>query len=268
MNKHLLVSDAKHFRVDYEINPYMSTADQPDTAAAVAEHKDIIEAHREAGRTIEYVPSDPDCPDMVFTANAALVCGDRAVLGHPPAERATEIPHYRRWLRRRGFEVLEAPYPFSGQGDALPCGDLLLAGSGWRTDPRMHDFLRLRLGYEVVPLRTVDPRWYDLDLVVAPIDNPRTLAWFPEALDLPSRRRVERLGLELVEVSRTEAQRFALNLISDGEWVTMNDRAPELAAELRRRGLQVVELTTAELSKGGGGVRCTALTLNQSWAPP
>ena len=46
----------------------------------------------------------------------------------------------------------------------------------------------------------------------------------------------------------------------------MTDRAPRLAAQLRARGLRVVELATGQLAKGGGGVRCTALSLNA--APP
>lgn len=262
LNSHLVVSDADHFRVDYEINPYMDAHEQPDRDAAVAEHARIVEAHRAAGRTVEYLPSAPQCPDMVFTANAALVSGPTAVLGDPPTERRPEIAHHRAWLQRRGLEVVDAPYAFSGQGDALPCGELLLAGHGQRTDVRMHRFLGERLGYEVVGLRTAGPEWYDLDLAVAVIDNPHTLAWCPAAFDGPSRRRIRGLGLDLIEVSVGEAQRFALNLISDGDTVTMTDRAPRLAAQLRERGLRVVELATRELAKGGGGVRCTALTLN------
>ncbi|MCP2254787.1 N-Dimethylarginine dimethylaminohydrolase [Prauserella aidingensis] len=261
MNTHLLVSDAEHFRIDYEINPYMDTGNQPDGRAAVAEHDAIVEAHRSAGRTVERMPSAAECPDMVFTANAALVRRGRAVLGRPPTARANETDHYRRWLEGRGFEVLEAPYAFSGQGDALPCGDVLLAGYGRRTDRRMHEFLHRSLGYDVVPIRTVDARWYDLDLAVAVIGNPHTLAWCPEALDRPSRQRIVRLGLELIEVSRDEAEHFALNLVSDGDTVTMTRDAPRLAATLRDRGLRVVELPTTELAKGGGGIRCTALTL-------
>ena len=42
----------------------------------------------------------------------------------------------------------------------------------------------------------------------------------------------------------------------------MTSGAPRLAADLRARGLTVVELDTTELHKGGGGVRCTALTLD------
>lgn len=263
VNTHLLVSDAEHFRVDYEINPYMHTGDQPDKAAAVAEHDAIVAAHRAAGRTVERLPSAPDCPDMVFTANAALVSGGTAVLGNLPAERRSETPHHRAWLQCRGLEVIDAPYAFSGQGDALPCAELLLVGHGQRTDPRMPGFLAERLGYEVVALRTAGPEWYDLDLAVAVVD-PRTLAWCPAAFDEPSTQRIRGLGLDLIEVSRAEAERFALNLVGDGRTVTMTDRAPRLAAQLRERGLRVVELDTRELVKGGGGVRCTALTFHAS----
>ena len=262
MNSELLMSDATHFRVDYEINPYMHTEIQPDSAAAVAEHEAIVSAHLEAGRKVEYVLPAPECPDMVFTANAAVVRGGRAVLGAPPAERKAEIPYFQEWLTERGYAVVPAPYAFSGQGDALAFGDLLLAGYGQRTDRRMHAVLAAELGYEVVPLRTEGERWYDLDLAVGVVGIPDTLAYCPQALDEPSRRRLHSLGLDLIEVSVEEAARFALNLISDGTTVTMTSGAPRLAAELRERGLRVVELATTELAKGGGGVRCTALTLD------
>jgi N-dimethylarginine dimethylaminohydrolase len=245
LNRELLVCDAHHFRIDYEINPYMHTAVQPDLTAAVTEH----------------VPSAPECPDMVFTANAAVIRGERAVLGRPPRERQAEIPYFQEWLAGRGYEVIEAPYPFSGQGDALAFGHRLLTGHGQRTDQRMLDVLARELDYEVVPLQTVSERWYDLDLAVGVVDRG-TLAYCPQALDRPSCQRLHGLGADLIEVTADEAARFALNLVSDGRTVTMTNGAPRLATALRDRGLQVVELDTTELAKGGGGIRCTALSLD------
>lgn len=264
MNTHLLMCAAKHFRVDYEINPYMHSSIQPDSAAAVAEHEAIVAAHLAAGRHVEFLTADPACPDMVYTANAAVVRGGRAVLANLPPQRQAETPHHRGWLADHGIDVVEAPYPFSGQGDALPCGELLLASYGQRSDERVHTVLAKHLGYEVVPLRTVSAYWYDLDLAIAVIDNPHTLAYDSRALDEPSQRRLRGLGLDLIEVSAEEAERFALNLISDGTTVTMTTGAPKLARELRDRELNVVELDTTELRKGGGGVRCTALTVDDS----
>jgi N-dimethylarginine dimethylaminohydrolase len=268
MNTELLLSEATYYRVEYEINPYMDTRIQPDSAAAVAEHDAIVRAHRSAGRRVRHIPAAWECPDMVYTANAAVVRGGRAVLGELPAERKSEIPYFRDWLESYGLEVLEAPYSFSGQGDALACGELLLVGYGQRSDRRMCGVLAEYLHYEadeIVPLRTVSAQWYDLDLAVAVI-SPALLAYYPQALDEPSRRRLHELrvdrGIDLIEVSAREAAQLALNLISDSSTVTMTSGAPQLAANLRARGLTVVELDTTELRKGGGGVRCTALTLD------
>ena len=183
MNTELLLSDAAHFRVEYEINPYMDTGLQPDRHAAIAEHEAIVRAHEAAGRRVRRIAAAWECPDMVYTANAAIVRGSRAVLGDPPPERKAEIP-----------------------------------------------------------------------------------SCHPPALDESSRRRLQGLrterGIDLIDVSAAEAARFALNLISDGSTVTMTSGAPRLAAALRARGVTVVELDTAELHKDGGGVRCTALTLD------
>jgi N-dimethylarginine dimethylaminohydrolase len=271
-----LTCDPAHYRVEYEINPYMQVAVQPDPGAAAAEHAAILDAHAAAGRRVHRIPSVPHCPDMVFTANAAVVRGNRAVLGNPPPQRKAELPYFAEWLVQQGLDVLETPYAFSGQGDALACGDLLLAGYGQRTDRRVHAVLAEYLDYSrdcVIPLRTVGPDWYDLDLAVAVVDL-RTLAYFPSAFDRASRARLKRLtvdhGVHLIEVCAEEATRFALNLVSDGATVTMPSGAPRLSGELHARGLEVLELDSTELRKAGGAVRCTALTLDNPcrWLDP
>ena len=262
MNKHLLVSDANNFSVEFEINPYMHKVDQPDWDLAVSEHEAIVSAHVDAGRTIEYLPTVSGCPDMVYTANAALVRGSRAVIAALPVEREPELPHYRRWFDERGYDIIDAPYRFSGQGDSLAFGARLFAGWGWRTDRAMHPIIADALGYEIVPVRTTSDRWYDIDLAIAVI-TPETIAWCPDAFDARSRRTIGDLhGVELIEVGLDEAEKFALNLVSDTVTVTMTTGAPRLAADLRDRGYRVVELVTEELKKGGGGVRCTALALD------
>ncbi|MEV7045650.1 arginine deiminase-related protein [Amycolatopsis sp. NPDC051061] len=260
-HQRLLMCSPRYFRIDYEINPYMHVGVQPDVDAAITEHENIVEAHLAAGRKIEFVDADPSCPDMTYTANAAVVRGNRAVLATLPPERAPETPHHRAWLESHEFEVASTRYAFSGQGDALACGPLLLAAHGQRTDIRAFRTLARHLDAEIVPLRTTSSRWYDLDLAVAVI-APSVLAYNPRALDGPSLRTLRGLGTELIEVSPAEAAAFALNLISDGRTVTMTSGAPRLAADLRSLGLTVTELDTTELRKGGGGIRCTALTLD------
>jgi len=114
INRELPMSDCEHFRVGYEINPYMDTGDQPDVRVAIAEHDAIVRAHQAAGRRVLGVSFAWECPDMVYTANAAVIRGGRAVLGSPPSERKVEISYFRDWLEKYGLEVLDAPYSFSG----------------------------------------------------------------------------------------------------------------------------------------------------------
>ena len=147
-HQRLLMCSARYFRVDYEINPYMHVGVQPDVDAALTEHENIVEAHLAAGRKVEFVDADPACPDMTYTANAAVVQGNRAVLATLPPERAPETPHHRAWLESHGFEVASTRYAFSGQGDALACGSLLLAAHGQRTDSRALRTLARHLDYE------------------------------------------------------------------------------------------------------------------------
>lgn len=262
MNRHLLVSDAENFSVEFEINPYMHKVDQPDWEQSVVEHRAIVAAHVDAGRTVEYIPTVSGCPDMVYTANAALVRGGRVLLAKLPVEREPELPHYRRWFLEQGYDIVEAPYRFSGQGDALAFGSRLFAGSGWRSDAAIHPVIAAELGYDVIPVKTTSDRWYDIDLAIAVI-TPETIAWCPQAFDRRTRRTIQELrGVERIEVGLEEAERFALNLVSDTETVTMTTGAPVLAGALRDRGYRVLELATEELKKGGGGVRCTALALD------
>ncbi len=263
-NHNLLMCRPDFYRIAYRLNPYMDpNGPQPDARLVKAEYKAIVAAHVAAGRTVRFLDPDPDQPDMTFTANAALIRGKKAVLGNLPPERAGEVAHARRWLETNGFEVADCPFLFSGQGDALPTGTgAVLKGRGWRSDPRSDGFIADALGYEIIPVQTIGPEWYDCDLVFGVI-APGLIAVCWEALDAQSQQLLrDRADLEFIDVSLTDAQNFACNLVSDGETVVMADGAPELAAELARRGFSVVACPTTQLKLGGGGIRCTALALD------
>lgn len=262
MNNHLLVTDALHFSVDFEINPYMHQIDQPDKAKAIEQHEAIIQAHRDAGRAIEYLPTVAGIPDMIYVANSGLTRGNKVILSLLPKERQPETPHYRKWFQDNDWEVIEPPYLFSGQGDALPLGDNIIMGTGWRTDVRMHAFVAQELGYNVIPIQTLSQEWYDCDLAVS-ILRDDLIAFCPEAMDEASQERLKNiLGIDYIIVSLEEAKKFACNLVSDGETVVMTNDAPELQAAIESRGLKTILCATDQLAKGGGAIRCTSLALD------
>lgn len=288
INRTVLMSDALNFSAQQAINPYYFNS-HTDIPVAQAEHKSIKQALETAGVTVISVPSPRDSQDGVYTANWALVRGDKAVPARLPNVRKAEEAYARQVLKKLGKEIIEVPegLRFSGQGDALACGNLLFCGSGYRSDEAAQVFAAETLGYERIQLRTIpqldengtpvinavsgweDSFFYDIDLALSIIrqpedDKPGLIAYCPEAFTEESRQRIEALAeVEKIEVSLEEAeQAFACNLVSTGETVIMGDGAPNLRAKFEARGLTVLTPHIQELSKGGGYIRCTTLTLN------
>src|SRR5262245_33837254 len=100
-----------HFGVLYAINPWMKPQDwQPHETVLAAQAQRQWGGLRRAllarGAEIVLVPEAERLPDLVFTANAAVVLDGKALLArfrHP--ERQAEEPHFRamfRALKARG----------------------------------------------------------------------------------------------------------------------------------------------------------------------
>lgn len=288
INKTVIMSDALHFRVDHPINPYYVDK-SVDTAAAQAEHDSIRRALTEAGIKVISVPSPDTSQDGVYTANWALVRDGKAVLASLPEVRKSEEAYARQILEDRSIEVISVPegLRFSGQGDALPCGKYLFCGSNYRSDEEAQKFAADQLGLTRIQLKAVpqidssgnpvvnissgwpDSFFYDVDLALAvisePTDNSRGLiAYCPEAFTQESQDKLSSLEeFDFIHVSMEEAKSaFALNLVSTGSTVVMSRKAPKLKKELEERNIRVITPKISELSKGGGYIRCTSLTLN------
>lgn len=277
------MSGADYFDDGFAINSYMDDGAPVDVPKAMREHAQIMKAFKQAG--IEVVKADvpKDCQDGVYTANWALTRGKMAVMANLPPSRMPELKYAEQELRQLGFEIIKLPeqYRFSGQGDALPCGNKLFTGTDYRTSPEVHELLHEKLGYEVISLQTVpeysidkqpvtnavtgwpDSFFYDIDLAIAVL-SPNLIAWCPEAFMPESQEIIHALAdIDKIEVSLEEAmQASACNLVSTGETVVMGDQAPELKQAIEAKDLKVITVDVTELLKGGGFIRCTSLTLN------
>lgn len=291
INRTVLMSDALNFSAEQAINPYYFDS-HTDTDLAQREHNAIRVALEEAGVNVVTVASPTDSQDGVYTANWALVRGDKAVLARLPNVRKAEELYARRVLESIGKEVIEVPdgLRFSGQGDALACGNLLFCGRGYRSDEEAQAFAADALGYERIQLQTIPQRneqgqpvinpisgwedsfFYDIDLALSIIkhpegDVPGLIAYCPDAFTPSSNEIIQQLELdgriETITVSLEEAEEaFACNLVSTGETVIMGDRATHLKEALGAKAITVVSPHIRELSKGGGYIRCTTLTLD------
>jgi N-dimethylarginine dimethylaminohydrolase len=250
-----------HFAVTYEINPWMDATRAVDTALAVAQWEHLRRTYLDLGHTVETIEPLPGMPDMVYAANGALVVDGRALavrFRHP--QRAAEAPAYAAWLAAQGLEVHEPVAVNEGEGDILLAGGILLAGSGFRTDPAAHAEVQELFGVPVVSLRLVDPRFYHLDTALTVLDET-TVAWFPPAFSPGSQAVVRRLFPDAIEATEADAVVLGLNAVSDGRHVVVAAAAQQLIARLSEAGFVPVPVDMSELLKGGGGAKCCTLEL-------
>lgn len=288
-NTAVLMSGAEYLDDSEAINPFMTQDSPINHEGAIAEHNKIRDELRKAGVEAIQTPAPANCQDGVYTANWALVRGDTAVLASLPSARKAEETYAATTLQRLGKKIIHLPQGlrFSGQGDALPCGDYLFCGSTYRTDIAAQEFAANTLGYERIQLQTVplldkngkpvinkysgwpDSFFYDIDLALSVLKVPSTterglIAWCPAAFTPESRAVLRAFDkVDKIEVSEGEAKSaFACNLVSTGKTVIMNKAATQLATAIESRGLKTVLLSNPELGKGGGSIRCTTLTFN------
>ncbi|WP_328461995.1 arginine deiminase-related protein [Actinoplanes sp. NBC_00393] len=248
-----------HFAVTYRINPWMDPTAPYDNALAISQWENLRQTFLSLGHTVDLIDPLPGLPDMVFAANGATVVGGR-VLGvqFRDAERADEAPAYSAWFRERGFDVHEPKHTNEGEGDILLAGDLLLAGTGFRTAHASHAETQEVLQRPVITLQLVDPAYYHLDTALCVLDETN-IAYLPQAFSPGSQSVLRQLFPNAIIATPEDAAVLGLNAVSDGRTVVLAEQATRLAAALRAAGYQTIGVDMSELRKAGGGPKCCTL---------
>ena len=257
-----------HYRIDYEINPWMRRSNRVNGTRALDQWRRLRVRIEELGVAVELIRQAPEAPDMAFTANAGVVLGGRFIPSNFRfPERRPEEDHFIRWFRRRGYsiETIHLPHYWEGEGDVLPAGERVFAGHRYRTEFRALDHLEEALGGELVRLELASERFYHLDTCFAPLGGGRAL-YAPAAFTSEGRARLAAHFDDLIAVEPEEALRFACNALVVDRHVVMNAGCPATARALRERGYEPVESATDEFIKAGGSVKCLALMLD-AFAP-
>ncbi|MFJ3881671.1 dimethylargininase [Streptomyces sp. NPDC090077] len=263
--------EPRYFDVRYAINPWMDVDAPVDPELARTQWRALVEAYRGHGHTVETVAPVEGLPDMVFAANAALV-SDGLVFGssfHAP-ERRPEAAEYEAWFKAAGYEVQRAGAVCEGEGDLVPAGRFVLAGTGFRTERAAHREVQEFLGRPVIGLELVDPRFYHLDTALfflgeedgeADGSGGGNVAYYPAAFSPGSREVLRRLYPRAVIATEEDALSFGLNSVSDGRNVFVAPQAHGLVDQLAGRGYVPVPVDLSEFRKSGGGIKCCTLEI-------
>jgi N-dimethylarginine dimethylaminohydrolase len=267
--RHYLMCRPDHFTVTYRINPWMDPAIPTDTALAVAQWTTLYDTFISLGHTVELIDQIEGLPDMVYTANGGLVIDGiayGALFTH--AERKAEGPAFMDWFRANGYTVAEPRETNEGEGDFLLVGEVVLAGTGFRSDSRSHAELASVFNREVVTLTLVDPRFYHLDTAISVLDpltgdSNANIAYLPAAFDEASQAELARRFPNAIHVSDEDGAVLGLNSISDGYNVVIAKRATGFERQLKEHGYNPIGVDLSELLLGGGGVKCCTLELRK-----
>ncbi|MDR3423022.1 MAG: arginine deiminase-related protein [Xanthobacteraceae bacterium] len=274
-----LMCPPRHFAVTYSINPWMDPKAWADSGAALHEEAGrqwtgLRRALAAAGAAVEMLEPAADLPDLVFTANGAVVLDRKAVLARfRHGERRDEEPLFAAAfaaLQARGLfdEIVTLPEgtTLEGAGDCIfdaRRGHFWM-GCGFRSDAAAAAFIERRLGAPCVPLPLADPSFYHLDTAFCTLPCGSVIH-YPDAFTPAALASIhERVAPEYrIALGRADAARFAANAVCVDRTIIMSRCSAVLRRALAERGYTVVTTPLEVFLRSGGSACCLTLRLDR-----
>jgi N-dimethylarginine dimethylaminohydrolase len=280
---HLLMCAPEHFAVSYAINPWMDPATWASKAstllaASQAQWRALHAKLSELGAAIDLVPPAADLPDLVFTANAAVVLDRKALLARfRHAERQREEGHFARAfhaLKDAGViddvEFLPDGMVLEGAGDCVwdQTRRMFWMGYGPRSDAGARRSVEAAFATEVIALELADPHFYHMDTALAPLPRGEVMyvpgAFTPDGLDDIH----ERVPPELrIALSTDDAAALAANAVCLDDAIVLSRCGASLRRRLAMRGYHVHTSPLDAFARSGGSAFCLTLRLDRRSSP-
>ncbi len=275
----ILMCPPDFYDVAYAINDWMD----PDEwgkdrdgwrRRAGAQWNELKAAFERAGAVVETAAPIDGLPDMVFTANCAVVLDGKVLLGrYRYPERRPESEHMHAWLEaERGAGGLDGVVDLSegeyleGAGDCVwdAHRGVFWAGYGPRSSRGAHDAVRAAFGKPVISLELSSDRFYHMDVCLMPLSGGELL-YLPTAFSQAALAEIrERTGAPdlLIEADDEDAAAFAVNCVNLGRDIFLAGCSDRLRSTLEARGYRVREIDLSAFLMGGGGAFCMTLRLD------
>jgi ornithine aminotransferase len=273
----LLMSPPDYFEVAYAINPWMNPEQwsldaKRLTRDALAGWNALRSTYESLGAKVVVKPASKGLPDLVFTANCAVVLDGKAILArYLNSERAGEEIHGHRMfeqLKARGeidavCRTPEGVY-FEGAGDAIydPVRRLMWMGYGQRSSRCAHHTVEQVFGIPTLSLELVNPHYYHLDTAFCLLSGG-DIVYHPAAFTDEGRDQIRAIaGDQLIEATLEDAENLGVNSVCFGRDVVLCYCSPTLRARLEERGYRVHVVPLGSFNRSGGAAYCLTLRLN------
>jgi N-dimethylarginine dimethylaminohydrolase len=276
---HFLMCRPEHFGVIYSINPWMNPRGwaREEASLAASSHRQWTRLHRtllDLGADVDLVPPIEGLPDLVFTANSAVVLDRKVLLArfrHP--ERQAEEAHFEAAFRRlQAHGVVDSVtrmpdgITLEGAGDCVfdQARSVFWMGHGPRTDQRARPIVADLFATDVVALELADPRFYHMDTALCPLSGGELL-YIPGAFTDTGRAAIAARVApeERIAVEEKDAVRLAANTVCVGNVLVMPACGPRLRAILTERGYRVEVNPLPAFLRSGGAAFCLTLRLDR-----
>jgi len=279
MSHHFLMCRPEHFAVTYTINPWMDPASwaRRDRALAATSQREwggLLEAMLDAEAKIHLVPPVAGLPDLVFTANAAVVLDGKVLLARfRHAQRQGEEPHFGAAFRRlqgRGLidtvRTMPPDVALEGAGDCVfdHTRNMFWMGYGPRSDEAAKHAVAEEFGTEVLALKLADPSFYHMDTALCALPGGEVM-YVPGAFTAEGRAIIqERVASELrIEIADEDARQLAANAVAIGRTLVLSACSDSLRARLAERGYRVHATPLGSFLRSGGSAFCLTLRLDR-----
>jgi N-dimethylarginine dimethylaminohydrolase len=212
-------------------------------------------------------------PDLVFTANAAVVLDRKVVLTRfHHGERQGEEPVFAasfRALQARGLvdEILQLPagITLEGAGDCIwdPQRGLFWMGSGFRTAAAAGPVLGEYLNVQCLTLALADPSFYHLDTAFCALPCG-SVVYYPAAFTPAALATIHEHVApdDRIALDHADATRFVANAVCLSRSLVLSSCSETLRSDLEERGYAVVERPLHAFLRSGGSACCLTLRLD------
>lgn len=239
-----------------------------DVEVMLKEHEAFVKAYEENGIEVAYLDADQERPNSVFARDFGGCVKEGYILGNFKLDmRYKEHVDYKAMM-----EKLEIPMIGEVKEGIFEGGDFMFMNDHWvalglcdRTNERGAEEVEAilePLGYEVtrVPL---DKRYLHLDMCFNLVDEHLAVA-YKEGLPESFQKLLEERKVKIIEVPEKSIFLHGCNLQALGDKKVMSlKQNVAVNEELKKRGMEVVELDITEILKAGGGPHCMTFPLKR-----
>ena len=224
-----------------------------DVKLACIQHARYVSALEATGIRVIALPPLEDCPDATFVEDTVVIFDDVAVAcpmkkKSRQGESASILEEIGKY---RSVEKLSELASLDG-GDVLNTKEKLLVGISTRTNQEAADALSEIVEKPVVSVPVL--RGLHLKTRLTSLGG-NLLVVDSSSIDVATLD-----GFRFIETGGADS--YAANCLVIGETVLMPAGFPKVAKNIRKEGLQTVELEMSEFEKADGGPTCLSIIFN------